>query len=171
MGGLLGAAVVPAEAAVVTNVPRPAPSQYVIDFEGGKQARLADYRGKIVVLEFLLTYCGHCQAVSRTLQRLNGRYAARGVQIIGAATNDSTGKLLPGFRATTGAAFPLGFVSTPSARAFLMLPDTNPMMMPQVVFIDRQGIIVSQHAGTDDLFKDGSEQRIQMKLEELLAKK
>ena len=36
----------------------------------GKQIRLSDHRGKVVVLEFLQTACPSCQRAGRTLQKL-----------------------------------------------------------------------------------------------------
>lgn len=38
---------------------------------------LEDYRGKIVVLDFMKTQCPHCQEVSRMLEELNARYLGK----------------------------------------------------------------------------------------------
>jgi peroxiredoxin len=42
---------------------------------------LADYRGKIVILEFMLTSCPHCSATADTLRAVEQQYGSR-IQIV-----------------------------------------------------------------------------------------
>ena len=49
----------------------------------GKQIRLSDHRGNLVVLEFLQTGCPACQRAGRTLQKLFSENHKRDLMVIG----------------------------------------------------------------------------------------
>lgn len=55
----------------------------------GVEQRLSGYRGRIVVLNFWATYCIPCRKEMPDLAAIQNRYAALGVQVIGAAADDS----------------------------------------------------------------------------------
>jgi thiol-disulfide isomerase/thioredoxin len=63
-------------------VGEPAPDWTLMD-EEGEAHRLADYRGKLVVLDFWATWCGPCVQGMPGMQSLHEKYRARGVEIIG----------------------------------------------------------------------------------------
>jgi len=60
--------------------PRRAPGWALTDSKM-KVHDLADYRGKIVILEFTLTNCPHCSAAADTLRAIEGQYGSK-IQIV-----------------------------------------------------------------------------------------
>ncbi len=49
----------------------------------GRERKLSEYRGKLVVLDFWSTTCPHCRNAMPMMQKLHDRYAERGVAVIG----------------------------------------------------------------------------------------
>lgn len=153
------------------DLPRPAGP---IDFvsHAGERVRLADLKGKVVVVEFLLTTCPGCKHSARILAGLQNEFGPRGLQVIGLAVDDGAGPRIPQFVRETGANFPIGVYNNDKARDYLQVPMVVRMMMPQLAFIDRQGVIREQHGGDDPYMSPAMEEsNIRKSLEKLLAAK
>jgi peroxiredoxin len=150
-------------------VPRPAP-EYVISLNGGEQLVLSKYRGKVVILEMLLTTCPHCKKCAQAVQTVMNEYAAKGVVALGSAVNDGAKNELLMFSMQTGAKFPIGVTDRMAAYKFLEADmNAGPVYFPQLVFIDRQGVIRGQFgAGSEEWFFKDEEKNIKAKLDELL---
>ena len=54
----------------------------------GKPVRLADYKGKVIVLDFWATWCGPCVASMPHTQEVAAKYKDQGVVVIGSCTSD-----------------------------------------------------------------------------------
>jgi thiol-disulfide isomerase/thioredoxin len=110
----------------------------------GGTFRLADYDGKVVVLNFWATWCGPCRSEVPHLVQINSEFRERGVEVVGLSTEDprtSRGKV-ESFAREFGMDYKLGF----SDRAFatrLMQERTN---IPQV-FVMRDGRVLSRFIG------------------------
>lgn len=137
-------------------VPRPAP-ELTFRLTSGQPAKLSQWRGKVILLEFLLTTCSHCQRTSQTMNKLQAEYAARGVQFLGVAINDENGSLAAAYVKEFGLTYPVGWAKHQVAVDFLQHPVMVSMMMPQLVVIDRKGVIRAQYAGTDPFFEKEDE--------------
>jgi thiol-disulfide isomerase/thioredoxin len=73
---------VPAAPPAMLAVGDAAPDWKLKDAQGTTHA-LADYRGKVLVLDFWATWCGPCVRAMPDLQKLHEKYRARGVEVIG----------------------------------------------------------------------------------------
>lgn len=60
----------------------PAPDWSLKDAAGNTHT-LADYRGKVVLIDFWATWCGPCKQAMPSIQRLHERFAGRPVAVIG----------------------------------------------------------------------------------------
>ena len=163
---LLAATAASLEAA---NIPRPAPD-LAIQMIDGSAKRLSQFRGKIVVLEFLITTCPHCKNTSRLMSKLQNEYGPRGIQMLGVAISEMPKLLLPDYIAETGANnFPVGYGQYNTAVDFLQHPPMLILRVPQVVFIDRKGVIRTQRGGLDDEFFNDEEKVMRETIQKLLG--
>ncbi len=138
-------------------VPRPAPD-LIVSRTSGERIRLSQYGGKILMLELLLTTCPHCQRCAHTVQQVLGDYKTRGVEALGAAINDEARFDLMRFEMASGARFPIGIADRDKAYDFLQAdPNAGPVYFPQLLLIDRKGVIRGQYAGTDRFFEKEEE--------------
>lgn len=66
-------------------VGKPAPA-FTLKDPSGKQHTLADYKGKVVLIDFWATWCGPCIRMMPMMDRLHDLYKDRGVVILGVHT-------------------------------------------------------------------------------------
>jgi peroxiredoxin len=162
MLAVVGATFLPA-----AEIPRPAP-EFSISAPGGKTIKLSDYKGKVVVLEILSTTCPSCQKSAGMLAKLNRELGSKGFQPLGAAMNE--GADVAGFVKTYGVNFPLGTTRPDAAYAFLQHSVMKPgFYFPQLVFIDRKGVIRAQYGGADAFVQTNEELNIRNMVQKLLA--
>src|SRR2546423_15654054 len=73
--------------------PAPGATRALPAVHGGGTHRIADYRGKVVVLNFWASWCSPCSAEAPLLQRTQEQLGARGT-VLGATYNDVPGDSL-----------------------------------------------------------------------------
>jgi cytochrome c biogenesis protein CcmG/thiol:disulfide interchange protein DsbE len=67
-----------------------APAVELPELEGGSTASLADYRGRVVVLNYWASWCTPCRQESPLLERWHERISARGGTVLGVDSLDVT---------------------------------------------------------------------------------
>ncbi|WP_293374634.1 TlpA disulfide reductase family protein [Nevskia sp.] len=65
-----------------------APASAMLTDLDGRAFTLADYKGKLVIVNFWATWCAPCLHEIPVLVKMQERYAARGFQLIGPAVDD-----------------------------------------------------------------------------------
>lgn len=151
---------------LAADLPRQAPAMTFALVNGGT-IDLAKYKGKVVALEFLNTTCPHCQKCSQNLQKMQQEYGPKGFQALGVAINDMAHMLVPDYIRNYGITYPLGYTHRDKAHEFLQHPTMLIMYVPQLVFIDKKGIIRSQYPGGDKFYQD-EERNMRSQIETLL---
>jgi thiol-disulfide isomerase/thioredoxin len=112
-----------------------------------QRASLADYKGKIVVLDFYATWCEPCRAETPHLVQLQKQYQQKGLQVIGLNVGGANDRdQVPTFAKEFGIQYPLGFPDDQFADSFL----GDNQNIPQAFVFDRKGKLVKRFIGYSD---------------------
>jgi peroxiredoxin len=130
-----------------------------IGLPGGKQLSIESYRGKAVVLAFILTTCPHCQHTTGILKEMQADYGARGLQVVEVAIDQAASSAVPGFIEHFQPNFPVGFATYDAASAYLQHPSELILHVPALVFIDRQGTIRAEYEGDAKFFSEDQQDK------------
>lgn len=82
----------------------------------GKEVRLSDFKGKILVLDFWATWCGPCIASFPHTQEVAAKYKDQGVVVLAAGTSDTKDKFLQWIPANQGKYPDIRFTYDPKER-------------------------------------------------------
>lgn len=140
---ILGFLALVLQGAGMPRLPRKAPEFTIVE-PSGKQTLLSSYRGKVVVLEFLLTWCEHCQNTAKMIKKVYADLGPRGFQPIGVAFNQNAVALVPAFVTQFGIPFPVGYSDNDTVASYVGASVTDRLMAPQMVVIDKKGMIRAQ---------------------------
>ncbi len=149
------------------DLPRQSP-EFVINMPGGDKQLLSKFRGKVVLCEFLYTTCSHCQHTAGEFSKLQNDYGTRGLQVLGIAFNEMSNMLLGDFIRDFKPSFTVGWANRDPVMAYLSLSPMDRFVVPQIVLIDRKGVIRLQSPPLGDASLQ-EEKFLRVKIEELLA--
>lgn len=124
-------------------LPRPAPAFSLKDLNGNTVS-LADYKGKVVLVDFWATFCGPCLKAMPRLQKLHDAYSAQGFSLLGIATDEEGAAKVAPVAAKTRVRYPI-LISDPNA-----WKNYGVTTLPALFLIDRKGQIVRQFGGATD---------------------
>ncbi len=168
---ILAASILLAVPLCLSAAPRPTPD-FTINIVNGQPLHLSQYRGKVVVLAFIITTCPHCQVTTRMLSGLQKEFGPRGLQVLEAAITMQPDPEVPKFIETYSPAFPVGSTSSLAAKIYMGYGADERRYTPFVTFIDRAGMIQGQFDGKNPI----NAETVQLKnyraiIEKLLAGK
>jgi len=123
---------------------QPAPQFDLKDLQG-KNIRLSDYRGKVVLLNFWATWCPPCKEEMPWFVDLQQRYGAQGLQVIGIAMDDAGQKAVGSFAEKLGVNYPVLLGKESVAESY-----GNVQFLPDTFYIGRDGKIVKHVQGLID---------------------
>lgn len=146
--------------------PRKAP-EFAVRLTPSGQSLLSQHRGKVVLLAFMSTTCGHCQKLAPVLSDLQKEYGPRGFQALGVAFNDMANMLVPDFNKQVRPNYPMGWSPRDPVLEFIQHSPMKQLFVPILVFIDRDGMIRSQHLGDDPFFQNQN-QNLRQTIETML---
>jgi len=79
---------------------------FTLDDMNGKPVHLADYAGKVIVLNFWATWCGPCKPEIHALVALQAKYGTADLQVLGVSVDDEPADMKP-FAREFGINYPL----------------------------------------------------------------
>jgi thiol-disulfide isomerase/thioredoxin len=129
-----------AAALFAADAPHRAPGFCLIDATG-QWRDLYDYRGKVVLLEFMQTTCGHCAAFAPKLKEFQQKYGAK-LQIISVAVPQDNPSTITQYVNGHGITYPVLFDMGQVAASYVRVPSLN---FPTIYLIDGNGMIQSHY--------------------------
>jgi cytochrome c biogenesis protein CcmG/thiol:disulfide interchange protein DsbE len=127
----------------------------------GRRVKMADYAGKVLVLDFWATYCPPCREEIPELIELQRRYGSKGLHIVGLNVGGSDDRpLVPQFVRDYRIQYALGYPDTELVNLYLGRNDT----IPQTIVFDRKGKLVKHFIGYDKTMPAELDQAIQTAL-------
>jgi thiol-disulfide isomerase/thioredoxin len=157
-GGTPAAAPAEAPAAPAPEGEKPwAAPQFELEKVGGGTVRLADLRGKVVLVDFWATWCPPCKKEIPHLVALYGRYRGKGLEVVGIADDPNDRSKVGPFVSSHGIPYPVVFSTEKTAESFGGL-----VGYPTVFVIDRAGQVVGKFIGYTD------ERNLELAIQKLL---
>lgn len=107
-----------------------------------KQHDLQDYRGRVVLLDFMMTNCPKCQSLTKVLEQVKAKYGDK-IQVLSVVNSRSdnqgtVGKYQAEFKTTSPFLFDCGQMMA----AYLQITPANPTVhFPHLVIVDKAGMI------------------------------
>jgi len=124
--------------------------EFVLTFPDGSQKLLSSYRGKVVSLLFVHTTCPHCQHACQVFSRLSAEYGSKGYEPIAVAWDEMSRMRVPDFVKNFGVTFPVAYSDRDKVLDYLNFSPIMRTVVPQIVWIDRKGMIRSQTPAIGD---------------------
>jgi len=118
-----------------------APEFSLARLDGGEPVRLADLRGRVVLVNFWATWCKPCEEEMPAMQRLYEALAGPGFELL-AISVDEDPALVERFRERLGLEFPI-----------LLDPDQRvahawqTFRFPETLLVDAEGSVVERYVG------------------------
>lgn len=123
--------------------PDPAPA-FKVDTIDGKPLSLADYKSKVILLNFWATWCGPCRSEVPDLVELQDRYKDQ-LQVIGLVVDDDDEDAVKKFAEKYGINYPIAIATDEMRTEYGGIP-----ALPTSFMLDQEGRVVQKHEGLRD---------------------
>ncbi|MFE1254383.1 TlpA family protein disulfide reductase [Streptomyces fungicidicus] len=131
----------------------------------GKQLDVADYKGKVVVLNVWGSWCNPCRAEAKYFAKVSKAYADKDVQFVGINTRDGSTTSALAFEKDFGIPYPSLYDPTGKLMLRFEKGTLNPQAVPSTLVLDREGKIAARSLTALD------EKRLLKMLEPVVAEK
>jgi thiol-disulfide isomerase/thioredoxin len=127
-----------------------------------RRARVSDYLGQVVVLDFYATWCGPCRIETPHLVELHHRYWRQGLRIVGLNVGGPEDRdKVPGYIEEFRIPYTLAYPDPAMSDLYLSDDDS----IPQLFVFDRQGRLIKRFISYDDRMPAELDRIIQSALE------
>ena len=133
-------------------------SNFTLKSRSGKNIKLSDMRGKVVMLNFWASWCGPCRKEMPILEKIHKKYKRLGFTLLGVNVEENS-SAAKNYLKDVKVSFPILFDRTNKTSKLY-----NVSAMPTTVLIDRNGNKRFIHKG----YKDGYEKDYRKQIKKLL---
>ncbi|MFD4509308.1 TlpA family protein disulfide reductase [Streptomyces sp. NPDC058457] len=110
----------------------------------GKALDVADYKGKVVVINVWGSWCSPCRAEAPYFASVSKEYAGKGVQFVGINTRDTSTGSAVAFEKQNGIDYPSLYDPTGKLMLRFKKGTLNPQAIPSTLVLDRQGKVAAR---------------------------
>ena len=134
----------PAHAPLKPAASRPAAPEFVRENAAGAPLRLADLRGKVVLLNFWATWCHGCQEEIPWFVEYQKAYGESGLTVVGASVDEEGWSAVRPYLEKKRLNYPIVIAGEDLQKAYRL---DN---LPVTILIDRSGRIATTYSGVVD---------------------
>jgi peroxiredoxin len=124
---------------------------FTLQDSSGKTARLTEYHGRVVLLDFWATWCHGCKEEIPWFAEFDRKYGKQGLAVVGISMDDEGWKVVTPFIESAGVPYRIVLGDQKTGK------DYGIFNMPDTFLIDREGRIAAAYSGMvnrDDLEKN-----------------
>ncbi len=125
---------------------RGAPISWSGTLDTGGTVSSADYRGKVVVLNFWYADCPPCRLEAPNLEKLNQQYSSKGVVFLGVNKTD-TGPTAISFEKSHGVTYPSILDAATGSMTVAFTGKISANAVPTTLIIDAKGRVAARFSG------------------------
>ena len=113
----------------------------------GSAIKLANYSGKVVLVNFWATWCGPCRMETPALVQLHKEYAPKGLAVVGLSTENpqASAEMVREFVRDYEVDYPVGWATRDVAVSFMKFSGRN--AIPQSFIISPDGRVLEHFVG------------------------
>lgn len=115
----------------------------VESLKSGKHVSLADFKGKVVLVDFWATWCGPCRSIMPTVDELYHRYKDKGFDVMAISAEDKP--TVKKFVEAEGYSYPFYLDYAELASGTYKVDE-----IPRTLVFDREGKLVYDGVGADE---------------------
>lgn len=132
--------------------------EFTLKSRNGKNIRLSDLRGQVVMINFWASWCGPCRQEMPILEQLHKKYGKYGFTLLGVNTEQDSSKA-NAYLKDIQVSFPILYDTTSATSK-----QYGVSAMPTTVIVDKNGNMRFKHAG----YKPGYEKDYKKQIKQLL---
>ncbi|MFF7974591.1 redoxin family protein [Streptomyces sp. NPDC007905] len=110
----------------------------------GKTLDVADYKGKVVVINVWGSWCGPCREEAQYFAKVSKAYESKGVRFVGINTRDTSTTPALAFEKEHGISYPSLYDPTGKLMLRFKRGTLNPQLIPSTLIIDKDGKVAAR---------------------------
>lgn len=124
-------------------------AEQMVDFtwsEDGKEMKLSDYKGKVILLNFWATWCPPCKKELPHLSQISTELKDKDFKMIGVSVDDNQ-EVLNSYLKANGLSYTVVFEPNELVGKYMEAAGQNQNVVPQTYIIDKKGKVVEAIMG------------------------